>query len=402
MVIVAGIVGVTVLGAILMHYLLREKVSARMVHATYQDLVATVSTNGKIEPLENFAAYATPGGIVTQLPVHEGERVQQGQLLVAMSPGDARAKVAQAKAELVQAQLQQQAVLKGGSQEEQLTLAADLANARRADEQARKELAATEKLQSTGAASAAELADARRRADAANSALRLAEQRKMGRYSALDIEHAKAQLADAQAAFDAAQQDLGQVEVHAPFNGTVYSVAVRPFDYVNTGDDLVRMADLSRLRVRAYFDEPEIGKLALGQPVTIVWDAKPALSWHGHIIQVPNTIINYGTRNVGVALISVEDPDGNLLPNTNVTVTVDTLARQHVLTVPREALRTEGANNFVFVVNDNTLRKRSITVGGVNLTQVEVTSGLNNGDAVAVGIAGSSALSDNLHIDTFR
>jgi len=401
-VIVASIAAVTILGALLMHYLLREKVEVRLVHAGYEDLIATVSTNGKIEPIENFAAYASPGGTVTQLPVHEGERVHKGQLLVAMNPGDARAKVAQAQADLKQAELDMQAVSKGGSHEEQLTLAADLANARREAEQAKSALAATEKLQASGAASPAELAAARQRNAAAETALHLAEQRKSGRYSALDIEHAKAQLANAQQAYAAAQSDLETVETHAPFDGTVYSVPVRQYDFVNMGDDLVRVADLTRLRVRAYFDEPEIGKLSIGQPVRIVWDAKPGMAWHGHIQQVPNTIINYGTRNVGVALISVDDPDGQLLPNTNVTVTVTTLARQHVLTVPREALRTEGTADYVYVVTGHTINKHAITVGGVNLTQVEVTSGLNNGDAVAVGFAGSVALSDNLHVDTFR
>ncbi len=62
------------------------------------------------------------------------------------------------------------------------------------------------------------------------------------------------------------------------------------------------MADLKQLRVRAYFDEPEIGHLSIGQKIRIVWDAYPGREWHGHIVLVPSTIVNYSTRNVGEVL----------------------------------------------------------------------------------------------------
>ena len=66
------------------------------------------------------------------------------------------------------------------------------------------------------------------------------------------------------------------------------------------GETLVQVANLTKLQIRAYFDEPEIGQLKVGQPVTIAWQAKPNQLWHGHVVEVPTTIITYGgTRNVG-------------------------------------------------------------------------------------------------------
>ena len=97
----------------------------------------------------------------------------------------------------------------------------------------------------------------------------------------------------------------------------------------------MQAADLSKLQVRAYFDEPEIGDLQLNDPVSIVWDAKPDMTFHGHITRLPSTIITYGTRFVGEVLVSVEDSNGVLLPNTNVVVTVITQEVRHALTVPR-------------------------------------------------------------------
>jgi HlyD family secretion protein len=132
--------------------------------------------------------------------------------------------------------------------------------------------------------------------------------------------------------------------------------------------------------------------------VTIVWDAKPGMVWHGHIFEAPTTIINYGTRNVGECLITVDDAKGDLLPNTNVTVRVTTKQHKDVLSVPREALRTVGTTNYVFKIVDNKLVRTPVTVDVVNLTRVEITSGLSDGDKVALGAKTDEELSDGLHV----
>ena len=68
--------------------------------------------------------------------------------------------------------------------------------------------------------------------------------------------------------------------------------------------------DLNHIQVRAYFDEPEIGELQSGQAVKIVWDAKPNRVWHGHIDRAPTTVTQYGNRNVGECVITVDDARG--------------------------------------------------------------------------------------------
>jgi HlyD family secretion protein len=205
-------------------------------------------------------------------------------------------------------------------------------------------------------------------------------------------------VAQAQAALHAAEAGLAGVDVRAPFAGTVYAIPVSQYDFVNAGDALLDVADLTKLQVLAYFDEPEVGKLAIGQPVTIVWDAKPGMVWHGHIFEAPTTIINYGTRNVGECLITVDDAKGDLLPNTNVTVRVTTKQHKDVLSVPREALHTVGTTNYVFKIVDNKLVRTPVTVDVVNLTRVEITSGLSDGDKVALGAKTDEELSDGLHV----
>ena len=93
---------------------------------------------------------------------------------------------------------------------------------------------------------------------------------------------------------------------------TVYALPVTRYSYIEPGRRSWKMADLSKLQVRAYFDEPEIGDLQLNNPVSIVWDAKPDMKFHGRITRLPSNIITYGTRNVGEVLVSVEDSNGVL------------------------------------------------------------------------------------------
>ncbi len=151
---------------------------------------------------------------------------------------------------------------------------AELEKARIDRTQAQQNLEALQKLQSSGAASTSEISAAQARLAVDSSTIQSLEKRQSDRYSADDMAHAKAALDDAQAAYGAAENTLQHAVVHAPFAGTVYSVPVSRTEYVNQGDRLLSMADLSKLQVRAYFDEPEVGKLQVGQPVAILWDAQ--------------------------------------------------------------------------------------------------------------------------------
>ena len=182
--------------------------------------------------------------------------------------------------------------------------------------------------------------------------------------------------------------------MHAPFAGTVYSVPVSKTEYVNQGDRLLSIADLSKLQVRGYFDEPEIGKLQIGQPVTIVWDARPNQTWHGHISRMPSTIITYGTRNVGEVVIAIDDADDALLPDTNVRVTVTVANVSNVLMVPRDALHVEQGSPFVYRKQGDSLHRVKVTIGVLNLTDVQILSGLSAGDVVALGTTNAQPLSE--------
>ena len=103
---------------------------------------------------------------------------------------------------------------------------------------------------------------------------------------------------------------------------------------------------------------------------------------------------------VGQCIITVENSNGALLPNTDVTVRVETSRHLHVLSVPREALHTEGTAHFVFRVVDGRLIRTPVTPGIVNLSFAEIASGLTTKDVVAVGALNGSSLSQGLRVHT--
>lgn len=376
----------------------RTRIPVRTAVAERSELKSTIATNGKVEPQLNFEAHAPFPGLIKARYVHEGQRVTPGTLLLSMDDTDAGTRVAAALAALRNAQATYSATLKGGTQEERLALGGDFQKSETDRDQAQHDVDALKKLQLTGAASASEVKAAEQRLAAANASLQLLQQRKTERYDAGDLARAKAAFDEAQTSYAAAQSLLNQANVHAPFAGTVYSIPVSKSEYVQTGTLLLQMADLSKMQVRGYFDEPEIGKLRVGQRITIEWDARPGRVWHGHVERVPSTIITYGTRNVGEVLIAIDDSDESLLPNTNVRVTVTTANEGNALNIPREALHAERGQSYVFRVVNGTLHRTEVTVGNLNLTQVEILNGLKAGDVVALGSTNGQPIGDRVPV----
>ena len=391
--------GVLVLVLLGVRYATRSNIEVRVAQAEYGDLLSSIATNGKVEPMQNFQAHAAEPGTIKAIYVHDGEHVAAGTLLLQMDSAAAAARVETARSAIAQAQAAQFDIRQGGSADERIGIAGDLHRAQLQVNQSRSDVATLQALQAKGAASASEVTAAQERLATAQSSLQSVQQRSTDRYANTDRQRVEAQVADSRAALAAAQDSLAKSMVRAPFAGTIYSLPIKPYEFVQSGEELVQLADLSQVQVRAYFDEPEIGKLKTGAAVIIKWDAKPSRAWHGHIIQVPLTVITYGTRNVGEALIAVDDANGDLLPNTNVNVNVTTQQITHVLTLPREALHTQGSDNFVYLVQHGVLVMRPIQIGALNLMRVQIVSGLQTGDVVALNPLSSSVdLSEGLRV----
>ena len=383
-------------------FLLRDKLPVRVAVVEHELLQNTVSTNGRVEPITNYQFYSPLATTVKAVYAQEGDLVPKGKLILQLDDVAARAQVAAAESAVETAQAAYDAAMHNGTQVEQQASAAEIAQDKLASNQAQHDLDALKKLVATGAASQGEVAAAQERFETAQANLTAAQKSGNHRYSPMEIARAKGALTDAEAALASAQHVEAQTSIYAPITGTIYTLDATPSEYTEPGKLLVEMADLHQERVRAYFDEPELGRLAVGQPVTIRWEAKPGMEWHGNIVRLPITVVTYTTRNVGEVLVDINGPEDDLLPNTHVTVTVTISSEPNALSMPRDALHELNGKYYVYKVADDQLQRIEVTIGSPTLTQVPILSGLAEGDVVATGTLNGQPLQVGVPIKEVR
>lgn len=397
---------VITLGAVLAVILLasfasmrEEVIPVRAAAIERGSIRSVISTNGKIEPAQNFEAHAPTNTTVRRLLVKEGDHVKKGQLLLQLDDAEARSQAARAEAQVKGAQANVQAISEGGTQEELLTLQSQIVKAGSDRDTAQRNVEAFKRLQQQGAASAGEVKDAENALRRAQADYDLLVQKQKDRYSKPEVEHVTAQKSEAQAAYDAAEDILQKSNIVAPFNGVVYVLPVKRGGYVQAGDLLLQVADLSNVLVRAYVDEPDIGRLVPGQKTEVTWDAVPGRIWTGSVTALPSVVKLRGTRNVGEMVSQIDNHDFRLLPNTNVNVTIVTAQHDDVLIMPREALRLDDSKPYVYEIVDNKLRHRDVTVAASNLTKVEVSAGVADKTLVALNTtAPNKSLRDGIPV----
>jgi HlyD family secretion protein len=363
-----------------------------------QEIASVISTNGKIEPVNSFEAHAPAPATVDKVLVAEGDHVKAGQLLVKLDDAEARSQAAHALAQLRSAEAALSGIKAGGTQEELLTSRADLTKAQAERDAAQRNLAATQKLQQSGGASPAEVEAAQNRLKKAEADVQLLQEKVNGRYSSPEVARAEASAAEARAAYAAAQDLLHHSNVTAPFAGTVYQLPVKPGGYVNGGELLVQVANLEKVRVRAFVDEPEIGRLAKGQKVEIKWDAIPGRTWDGSLTRVPTSVTMVGTRTVGEITSEVDNSDRKLLPNVNVNVSIISARHDNALTVSREAVHDVDGKRYVYKIEEDKILAQEVQTGLSSLTRVEVLKGIPEGAPIALGAINSQPLRNGMDI----
>jgi len=132
-------------------------VPVRAVAAQRGTIRSLVSTNGKVEPLENFEAHAPIGTTVKKLLVREGDHVKKGQLLVRLNDAKAHSQAAEAKAQVLAADADLSGIQRGGNREEVLTLESQIVKARTDSDTAQRNLDGLRRLQRENAASPGEI-----------------------------------------------------------------------------------------------------------------------------------------------------------------------------------------------------------------------------------------------------
>jgi HlyD family secretion protein len=353
---------------------------------TRQDLNAVVTSNGKVEPIDATVAHAEFPTFVQSVSAIEGQAVHRGQVVLTLDAADLRGQLAQARVNLLAAESDFRNARAGGPPDSVAQAQGDL-------DKARINVANLERRQTTlkdlVAKHAATQDEFDQNADllaAANASLKVAQQRRdeLARLAPGDADSATLRVQQAKDQIRSLEEKLRSATVIAPADEILYSLPVRVGDYVTVGETLAGMADLRRVRVRAYVDEPDLGWLAADQVVEITWDAKPGKTWQGRTELAPKQVVPLGNRSVGEVYCSVDNAALDLVPNVNVEVRILVRQSHQALSVPRAAVRTDDQTRYVYLLSDNRLQRRDVSVGIASSTREEILTGLGEGDRVAL------------------
>ncbi len=348
------------------------------------ELQSTVSTNGKIEPAKWAAARAETTGVVRTVSVQQGEAVSAGQALITMDASSAYAELASAQARTQAAKGEDATLAQGGRAATVAQFDDQIKAAQATVGIAQRRYESFQRLLPQQAATKMQVDDARDSLAQAQAQLTQLQDQRRVLVTQTDRVVTKARLQDAEAALSVAQKRLGWTVVRSPLAGTLYQFDIRVGAYLQPGELVGLVGQLDQVKVVVYVDEPDLGRVRRGLPVAITWEARAGQIWQGRVEKLPTQIVALGTRNVGEVTTIVDNPDHDLLPGVTVYATIVAAQVRNALTIPKGALRTVAGQTGVYKLAERTVAWTPVKVGISDVHSVQILSGLNQNDRVAL------------------
>jgi len=331
-------------------------------------LRVVVSTNGKVEPVDDIEVRARLDGRIVDIP-DPGKRVAAGESMAQFDAGPVAAELSAAESDKLVAQ-------------------ESLRAARATAAERRERLTTDTTLLREGALTHDAYAQSERAAAEADAQVRYLERDVPLRIAGLDK-----RIAERRAQLDATQMP-------APFAGTIYKTQAKKGELVRQGDPILWLADLEHLRVRANIDQVDLGRVQPGQRVRISANAFPGRSWNGTISElVPNVVVK-DSRSVAEGLARLEPPTDGLVPGMTIDVEVVVDEAANALIVPAEAVSTEGSQSYVFRVDGRHIHKVPVSTGLTSVSDIAIANGIDEGAIVVVGP--TAGLVDGMKVATQR
>lgn len=398
MTVVLGLV--LILAVVLVFALPRNDAAAEGAYQTEQvergELSAMVGATGGVRANQSVALSWGTGGVVETVTAQLGQAVSADTILAELAQDSLPQSVILAKADLVSAQQALDDLLNSDTERSNAAIALreaqedyDTAEEYRLDLNEKVEydifkivngkpkikhvsyypdeeqkIEADEDL----ALAAAELADAQR-----------AYERIQDGPNADDIAAAEARVAAARATLD-------QSRVIAPFAGVITDMSALPGDRVSAGAIAFQLDDLSRLLIDLEVSEVDINSVAVGQEVTVNFDAVQGVDYRGEVVAVAGAgSSSAGSVNFKVT-VELTDADERIKPGMTAAVLIRVRSVQDALLVPNRAVRVVDAKRVVYVLNeDGTLKAVEVRLGASADTYSEVVGGdLQAGDKVVL------------------
>jgi len=422
-------------------YTKRGVVTVQTGNVVREDLTSIVTASGEIKPKNYIDIGADAIGDLTDILVKEGDHVRKGQLLAKIEDVQPAADVAAQRATLSAADADvtaAEAGLKSAEQNIQMSQAAvDQANAQldqtktdfdRATAEYKEQLLAQQDYDSKKFAYDAQ------KAATAQAVSRLQQAQTQKEQSAANLAGAQRRVAQAKANLTRLDDVLAKHNSYAPIAGLVTNLPVRVGETVvpglqnQSGTLIMTIADMSQITAEVKVDETDIVNVQVGQPADITIDAIPNKTFKGKVTEIGNTAI---LRSTGLAasqsatssqeakdfkvVVALEDPPAEIRPGLSCTAKITTATRQNVLTIPIQALTIRQKGDLepktsasggaqaattvdpaeekarkeeiqgVFVISEGKATFRKVETGITGATDIEVLSGLKEGEQVVTG-----------------
>ena len=348
------------------------------LQATRKELAQTVVASGHIVSPQRVSIGAAITERVARIPVKEGQAVRRGDVLIALADEDERAALLQAQASVAQAEAKLRQLHEVGLPAAEQSLAQTQANAL----QARQQFERNKELQAKGFIGQAQLDEAQRALDVAESLLRAARlQVQSAGPRGSDAAVAQSALAQARASQLAAQAKLDQMVIYAPVDGVLIARSVEPGNVVQPGKELMALAPAGATQIVVQMDERHLAQIAPGQKALASADAFPGERFAAELV-----FINPGVdalRGAVEVKLKVIDPPKYLRQDMTVSVDIEVARRGDALVVPSDAVRdAAGKQAWVLVVRDGRAVRQAVRLGLRGEGYTEIVEGVAVGDAL--------------------
>jgi HlyD family secretion protein len=380
---------VVIVAASAIYFLSNETEPAQLAtaKAVRREIRLVVSTNGIIEPVDRSDIYAPISAFISRIETHEGSEIAKGRLLMQLESKELRTALAEAKAALLEQKRQARVVMTGPSREEIAEVDASIAESDLQLKQLKEDLAVEESLLAKGATpreAVEKLQNQRTLLQLHGESLRKKKQDLEQRYSAEEKKWEQDKVAELSKQVNLLEQQLKMESVYAPNSGLIYSLPVRQGSYVTNGQLLAQIYQPGNVRLRAYVDEPDLGKIKKGQAVVIQWDGLPDKQWSGVVDRPAEQVVALDNRSVGYVLCSIDDSPKELIPNLNVKVEITTASKKDALVVPRSAIFSDKGKPSVLLMEGTHTVVKPVTMGLVTTEEIEILQGVQEGDSVVL------------------
>lgn len=339
------------------------------VAAIERPITRFLRVTGTLAAEEEAEVAAEVQGRVIATPVERGTRVTEKSDLIRIAPAEATAQAAEAEANA--AQIEGRLGLSGGSPFD-IERVPEVANAKANLDLAQSDFERTRMLFDRKLLSQAEFDQRSAQAEVARRQYDIARNAAVQQYQALLAARARASLA---------QKALADTVVRAPFSGVVGQRLVSVGDYVTRGTKVASVLRTNPLRVELTVPEQYSAEVAVGRAVSFEVDASPGKTFTGQVRYV-SPALEASSRALIVEAV-VPNADGMLKPGSFATARIEQANRSPGVLVPTAAVRTVGGTSRVFVVSNDRVEERIVTVGQPEGDLSEIPTGLKAGEKVA-------------------